>query len=196
MRHIKLFSAIMIFILLPCCLWAVTEIPYTPFLVIGHIDSSVSLSVSIDDSVLPVDFTSDSVKYNSNPSVNAAGLKFGYYSVVSNVNFDLYIAHTPFVLRTPTEANDGSKIEQIDYVLYAISDMSTGEFSYCYSNPNAANPAQITETNGNIVISKVARNNLARMIEHSLFLSLVDEDVNNLRAGIYESTIYFVLETE
>ena len=166
---------------------------------VGHIDGSVSLSVDIDDSVLPIDFSSDAVKYNANPGGSVGGIRFGTYTVVSNESFNLYIAHTPFELRTATEGQDGSKLEEIDYVLYVFSDTSTGTYSYCFSNEGAPNPALITQENGRILINKSARNSLAKIIQHPMFLSLVDEDKavsTYLRAGIYESTIYFVLETE
>ncbi len=198
MRHLRLF-AIIILLLLPCALFAVEEYPFSPFMVLGHVDSSLSLTVNIDDSILPIDFSSDSVKYNPTPDANAEGLKIGTYSIISNVNFNLYIAHTPFNLRTPTEALNENKSTSIDYVLYVISDMSDGEFKYCFGSESAANPALITEEHKSIMISKAVNNGLARIVNHPMFLSLDDEDkINSTRllAGLYESTVYFVLESE
>ncbi len=186
----------MILILIPSAIWAAKPYPYSPFLVIGHVDSSLSLTVNIDDSILPIDFTSDAVKYNANPGANAAGLKIGSYNIISNESFNFYIAHTPFNLRTPMEEQDDNKDESIDYVLYVISDMSTGEFDYCYGSDGAQDPALIVEEHKSVEISREVSNGLARIVNHSLFLSLVNQSPANLRAGLYESTIYFVLESQ
>ena len=195
---------ILIFLICPPVFAEFVEYPYTPFLVMGYIGSQTSFDVTINEAILPLDFTDSRIAYNSNPE-RINGIQIGSYSLVTNSSVTLYIAHTKLELKQAflnAESETGS-LDNIDYVLYVVTDSSRGQFSYCYSNSSASAPSGITTENERIQISGSGTNNqVFRRINQGLYLSLDDRQtpnstatsITNLKSGTYESTIYFLIE--
>ena len=133
------------------------------------------------------------------------GLQIGTYSLVTNSSVTLYVAHTKLELKQAFLAaeNETGTLDNIDYVLYVVTDSSMGTFSYCYSNSAASAPAGINTENESVVITGTgSNNNIFRRVNQGLYISLDDRQNPNttstsiaaLKAGTYESTIYFLIE--
>ncbi len=204
MRKAFLISTILILFLCPPVFAELSQYPYTPYLVMGYVGSQTSFDVTITEAVLPINFEDSRVAFNTNLT-RINGLQIGTYSLVTNSSVTIYVAHTKLELKQAFLAaeNETGTLDNIDYVLYVVTDSSMGTFSYCYSNSAASAPAGINTANESVVITGTgSNNNIFRRVNQGLYISLDDRQNPNttstsiaaLKAGTYESTIYFLIE--
>lgn len=202
MKKIVLFNIILV---LAFSLFAVEHVEdkYNHYMV-GHVDTATDFSATIMNEVLPFDLESADVAYNANYSTAIRGLRVGYYSLISNTSgFELLISHTPLVLSSTPSADDEGTLSSIDYRLYAVADYQNTKFLTCLSDANASNPVSATNKirvasdNENVWPSGAT---MCSIVNQSLYVSLDDstsgstpQTVAALKAGTYQSTIYFLL---
>ena len=196
----KIFIVVFFFLIiliLPCVASEVVG-PVAHY-IMGYVESNMSIAVSLDDEVVPFDLESPSVKYDSGWNSKVTGLNVGTYTLISNVSFELYVAHTPFELKRPSGNDDGT-LEEIDYVLYLINDFANATYGKCRSATTAAasSPDTINDSGKRILISgQASLTNICKKINNSIFVMLYDTSgtsVSRLKSGGYESTIYFLLK--
>ena len=131
------------------------------------------------------------------------GLRIGEYTLISNSDeFELFIAHTPLLLKQAASGEDTGTLTQIDYRLYAVLG-SDDVFLSALSDGNAVTPdgagnrIRIAGDNPNVWTSGMS---MLSIVKKSLYLSLEDntsgstaQTISDLKAGRYESNIYFML---
>ncbi|MBR2281353.1 MAG: hypothetical protein IJ863_01885 [Spirochaetales bacterium] len=177
--------------------------PYEHYM-LGYVNAEVDFSVSILEDVLPFDLDGSEVAYNANHETEIRGLRIGEYTLISNSSaFELTIAHTPLEHRSGSGENDEGTLDSIDYRLYAV--LGLGNLFYSsLSDPNAnvpdnsTNRIRIAGDDSNVWTQGTTS---LSIINRSLYVSLEDntsgstaETVTDLKAGLYESTIYFMLK--
>ena len=203
----KKLIIILLLVFLPLALFAETSAPYEHYM-LGYVRTVVDFSVTILEDVLPFDLEGADVAFNdlyvSGDSGQIKGLRIGEYTLVSNSNeFELYISHTPLVLKEAASGEDTGTLTQIDYRLYAVLG-SQDKFLSALSDGGAATP----DVAGNHI--RIAGDNpdvwtpqttMLSIVRKSLYLSLEDntsgstsQTVSDLKAGRYESNIYFMLK--
>lgn len=198
----KKIIMITMLILLACgSLFAWTSDWYAHYL-LGYVEASITFSLDIIQEVLPFDLDSVEVKENTS-TTDVVGLRIGSYSLVSNnSNFSLFVTHSPLTLSVPASESNTGTVTSIDYRLYMFTGVNR-EFKSTLSASNPASPASAEsriEIKGNEVWSS-AVGPILSIVNQSLYLSLEDhtdgdttaQRVEKLKAGTYESDIYFIL---
>ncbi len=178
---------------------------------VGYVYGSVSFNVSLNEAV-PFDLESSTVAENPHPTTVLGGLTIGTYSLITNVDFRLYVTHDKLHLvertfgTTYTDSNgntveDPGTLSEIDYRLYMATG-PTGSFLSCLSDGNAyiSAYASITTAFTNQIL---IQGNQIDLPNQNMYLTLEDhtstttaQTVNNLKAGTYKSNIYFYLIVE
>ena len=203
----KLFL-ILILILVGGTLFSATPSPAFEYYMLGFVNTVVDFSVTILEDVLPFDLEGADVAFNdlyvAGDTGQIKGLRIGEYTLISNSNeFELYIAHTPLILKTAAEGEDTGTLTQIDYRLYAVLGSADLFISALSDNlaatpDTATNRIRIAGDNPNVWTETTS---MLSIVRKSLYLSLEDNTsgstantVENLKAGRYESNIYFMLK--
>lgn len=177
-----------------------TDPPYAHYL-LGYVDSATDFTVTILENVLPFDLEGSEVAYNSSGTI-VRGLRVGTYTLISNsTGFSFYIAHTPLELVANSGSEDGGTRTRIDYRLYMILNESSQKFKSCTFDANASDPKS-AESRIVITASDFSYNDVISVVNNSIYVSLdvegsqvkTETAVSELKAGNYESTIYFLLE--
>lgn len=163
---------------------AVTEysMPF-PQEVYGFVDSVNTISIIIDESVLPFDILGDTVKKNTDPYL-VTGLKIGYLSLASNDDtFMVTISHDELVNGTC----------KLDYRLDVFYGNDTNQFITIYSGD--ANAKTISKN-----MSNTAFDQAPYVITNTALYISMNETAENLASdsyaprGDYTSTITCTLE--
>ena len=203
----KKFFFVLVLALIAGCLFAETSPAYEHYM-LGYVNAAVDFSVDILEDVLPFDLEGSDVAFNdryiAGDSGQIKGLRIGEYTLVSNSNeFELYIAHTPLILKEASAGEDDGTLTQIDYRLYAVLG-SEDVFLSALSDADALTPDSAVNK------IRIAGDNqdvwpegtrMLSIVRKSLYLSLEDNTsgstantVADLKAGRYESNIYFMLK--
>ncbi len=198
---------VLILALIAVCLFAETPPAYEHYM-LGYVNTAVDFSVTILEEVLPFDLEGSDVAFNdlyvAGDGGQIKGLRIGEYTLVSNSNeFELLIAHTPLVLKEASPGEDDGTLTQIDYRLYAVLG-AEDHFLTTLSDANAITPDgasnKIRIAGDNQYIWPDGTTMLS-IVRKSLYLSLEDntsgntaDTVADLKAGRYESNIYFMLK--
>ena len=202
MLNMRKKLTIAVLILLVCgSLFAWTSDWYAHYL-LGYVESSITFSLEIIQEVLPFNLDSAEVKENTS-TTEVVGLRIGSYSLVSNNStFSLYVTHSPLTLSAAASGSSSGTVSSIDYRLYMFTGVNR-EFKSALSDSNPASPASAEkriEIHGSEVWSALA-NPILSIVNESLYVSLEDntggdttaQRVEKLKAGTYESDIYFLL---
>ncbi len=197
---------VLVLALIAGCLFAETSPAYEHYM-LGYVNTAVDFSVTILEEVLPFDLEGADVAFNdlyvAGDTGQIKGLRIGEYTLVSNSNeFELLIAHTPLVLKQASPGEDNGTLTQIDYRLYAVLT-TNDKFLSALSDSNAITPDAANNRiriAGDNSILWAEGTRMLSIVKKSLYLSLEDNTSGNtattvadLKAGRYESNIYFML---
>lgn len=199
----KVLGVLFLISLIPFYVFCVGNTDPFAHYIVGHVDSSTAVSVTMLESVLPFDLDSPEVAFNSSPNSLIKGLKVGEYSLISNSrSFSLYVSHTPLEYSGTAAVVDGEETS-IDYLLYMVIGTTNSSYLYCRSDSVKGNPKEATN---NIVITGSdtrvwpQSQALCKVINRSLYVSLdcgtdsaTSSKLDSLKEGDYRSTIYLSL---
>ena len=134
---IKSFVRTIIVIVLLLCvatgLYSANSVGF-PQVINGFVDTIYDLSVELDNTILPFNLLSDSVKRNTDPSL-VRGLMFGKFSFASNdESFALRISHDK--LRSDNPDGEGNYSE-LDYRLDVFYSSGNTAFVSCVAGQTA-----------------------------------------------------------
>lgn len=155
--------------------------PYS-WLVVGYIGTNASMRVTLNTDLLPFDVESNEAKKNTD-TANVRGIHAGNYSLFCNNSFSLKVYHDYLVHSTDTSS-------YVDYRLDLFYSDS-GQFKTAYHS--TADSGFITITSSDLgSVPPFAITNKAFYVS----MNASANEISELTAGTYSSTIVFVFTTE
>ena len=214
----KILSCILVFLLSSVSLFALDMLQSYTQPLIGYILKSINFSVDIMEEVLPFDLQSSNVNPANGSASSLSGLRIGNYSLESNCDVKLYVAHTKLYLSGRIFGiGDAGTLSAIDYRLYMETD--DGLFDSCISSSSleysldAISAATFSGLAQDEVIeisgTGLSQNNVLSYNNKGIFVRLEDAltgtsrtqsttnaVIDQLKAGTYSSDVVFYLEAE
>ena len=116
----KILSCILVFLLSSVSLFALDMLQSYTQPLIGYILKSINFSVDIMEEVLPFDLQSSNVNPANGSASSLSGLRIGNYSLESNCDVKLYVAHTKLYLSGRIFGiGDAGTLSAIDYTFHS-----------------------------------------------------------------------------